>query len=358
MRYPTTKLVWILTCLVAVAGAGCRRDEIRVYSVGKEVPHTHAAAGGSTAEPTPTAAPQVQWKVPAGWQELPANSIRVGNFAIRANNQSAEVSVIPLPGSSGTEIDNVNRWRGQIGLPAIAKEQLASEKINVGGIPGKFYDLRGQGEKSILAAAVEREGTTWFFKMTGDASLVSEQQSNFNQFLKSVRFGSPAGTADSAAAPAKPVSTNEKKVPEPEAGAPAWDVPPGWKVQPTSPMVLAKFAVEGDGGKADVAISSFPGAVGGTLANVNRWRGQLGLPPANEEELGKLTTSVDVIGGKAILVDMIGVDAKTGQKARMVAAIVARGENTWFYKLLGSEPIVGQQKEAFLKFVQTVRYPK
>jgi len=40
----------------------------------------------------------------------------------------------------------------------------------------------------------------------------------------------------------------------------------------------------------------------------------------------------------------------------MIAAMVPHAERTWFYKLTGSEAAVAREKDAFLKFVQTVRY--
>ncbi|MDQ6632901.1 MAG: hypothetical protein M3Y82_14290 [Verrucomicrobiota bacterium] len=157
----------------------------------------------------------------------------------------------------------------------------------------------------------------------------------------------------------KPVSTNAKKIPaavgeEINSIEPTWEIPTNWKPLPASEMVLKSFLVDG---KANISISAFPGDVGGALMNVNRWRGQLQLEAVEESDLPKLTSSIGVLGGKAMLADMKGISAKTGQPARLIAASVRRGEKTWFYKLMGDEKTVAQEKEAFLKFVQTVRYP-
>jgi hypothetical protein len=95
---------------------------------------------------------------------------------------------------------------------------------------------------------------------------------------------------------------------------------------------------------------------GGLMANFNRWRGQLGLAPVGETDLTKQVQALDVPGTKATLADISGTDARTGQKARLLAAIVPEGSQTWFYKLMGSEQVVDQQKEAFIKFVQTAKY--
>ena len=41
----------------------------------------------------------------------------------------------------------------------------------------------------------------------------------------------------------------------------------------------------------------------------------------------------------------------------MVAVIVLHGDQTWFYKLTGAGAVVGREKDAFVKFVQSIRYP-
>jgi hypothetical protein len=76
-----------------------------------------------------------------------------------------------------------------------------------------------------------------------------------------------------------------------------------------------------------------------------------------EKDLDGLVSSLDVPGGKAILVDMSGEDAKSGQKARLIGAILPRGDRTWFYKLMGDEQVAEREKPAFVKFCQTAKYP-
>jgi hypothetical protein len=130
-------------------------------------------------------------------------------------------------------------------------------------------------------------------------------------------------------------------------------VPPDWKEVEPGQMLRSKYVIGGEGGRAEVTVSAFPGATGGLLANVNRWRGQLGLEPIAAEKLPDVTTNLDAAGGTATLVDMSGQDAKTGQKARIVGVILPKEGETWFYKLIGDEPVVERQKKAFVAFVQT-----
>ena len=112
-------------------------------------------------------------------------------------------------------------------------------------------------------------------------------------------------------------------------------------------MQDAKFLVAG--GKARVTVSIFPGETGGVLANVNRWRSQIGLTTVDEAGLATLLAPLDLPGTKANLVDM------KGPEKRMVAAIVPRGAETWFFKLLGEPAAVEAEKQGFVEFVTTAK---
>ena len=48
--------------------------------------------------------------------------------------------------------------------------------------------------------------------------------------------------------------------------------------------------------KAEIAVTVFPGNVGGLTANVNRWRGQIGLAPLAPAELEANLDHLDANG--------------------------------------------------------------
>jgi len=203
---------------------------------------------------------------------------------------------------------------------------------------------------------ISREGASWFFKLRGDPEVVGTAKSAFSEFLKSVRFG---GATQEAAAPA----------PAPPAGAPLagadaapgstkWAAPANWTETDAGQMVFKKFSIAGAGDqKAAVSVSFFPGDVGGVFANVNRWRGQLGLAPIESAKLGEVTQTLETPAGSATLADFTGTDSRTGRAERLVGAIVPRGNQTWFFKLMGDAPLVGQEKDNFTRFVKGIQYP-
>ncbi|MEO6183222.1 MAG: hypothetical protein ABIP71_09030 [Verrucomicrobiota bacterium] len=353
----------LMVLIAAVAVTSSYGEQgIKVYSVPKEIkrastpdpratdPHENLTQSAASSEGSES---PLHWETPSGWKELPPTSLRVGNFLISKEDKKAQVSILPFPGKTGTELGNVNRWRKEIGLEAVTESN--GENVMVGDQQGKIYDLSG-AELQTVAAILLRGDTSWFFKMRGDKVVVAENKAAFIAFLKSIHFHDkePAAAVAPSAQPA--VNAAKEVVAEAESGKPKWDLPSGWREKPASSMVFKTFSSGDAENEAKIAVSVFPGDVGGPLANVNRWRSQLSLQAIQESELSKLVTSIDVIGGKATLVDMNGTDVKTGKPARMIAATVPYAERTWFYKLTGSEAAVVREKEAFLKFIQTVRY--
>jgi hypothetical protein len=293
--------------------------------------------------------------------------MRVASFDVAADGKQADVSVIPLGGVSGSDLANVNRWLGQIGQPAVAEAELSklAEKVEIAGQPADLYDLAGTSPGSgdaqrILGVILHHDDTSWFFKMTGEANLVEAQKPAFVAFLKSVGFGEPTAPATmdlSQLPPSHPAIPGMNQAATTTTAAddqPTWTVPTDWQAGPLAQFLVAKFLITSTGdAKAEVNVSSLSGDGGGLAPNVNRWRGQLGLTPVSEIP----TTSIDVPGGIANIVDFTGTNQRTSQPAQLIGAVVPAGGQTWFYKLMGDPSVVAAQKAAFLKFIQSAHYP-
>lgn len=137
-----------------------------------------------------------------------------------------------------------------------------------------------------------------------------------------------------------------------------WKTPSEWRALPASGMRLASFVFEGRAGsKVDISIIALPGMAGGDLANVNRWRGQLGLEPLDDAGLVKQSQNVKSRAGEVLVVDFTGMDPKgeVPGKARMLGAILSLGDKQWFFKAMGQESAVGQVKPSFLRFLRSLR---
>ncbi|MCX6919477.1 MAG: hypothetical protein NTX41_09295 [Verrucomicrobia bacterium] len=138
-------------------------------------------------------------------------------------------------------------------------------------------------------------------------------------------------------------------------GQPKWaELPAGWTAGAPNAMRKGSWNVAGPGGsQAEVAVTVFPGNVGGTTANVNRWRGQLGLAPAADADI-QAAAQPGKIGADAG--QYFRLDSPDGKKA-MVALMVPKNDSTWFFKFTGDRDAVNAQTAAFLKFLATSQIP-
>jgi hypothetical protein len=335
-----------LTAAAAVVFTGCEREEIRVYSVAKETaaPPAGTPAGAPTTVAN-TPRPQLDYTLPPGWQDAGATSMSLANFRIKTDAGEASVNITPLASMAGQEGLIVNMWRSQVGQKPLADGELAGAlaPVEIGGEKGQLFEIAGSRDGQtvrIITAFLHRGGASWFYKLQGPDAVLTAQKPVFVEFLKTVRIKEPGS------APAAEVV----KVADPAPAATAefkWKVPEGWQTLPAGQMQVAKFAVPARGdAKAEVFVSVFPSDTGGALANVNRWRRQIGLEPVDEAGLKTLVAPLDAAPGGQ-LVDLKG-DAKA-----MLGAIIPREGRWWFYKLMGDTAAVTAEREAFIRFVQT-----
>jgi len=395
------KTIHRFLCLapLSLVVAGCHREQVQVYQVNQDQPtqqpatpvtnsadaglppgHSDMASSDNSMPngvvPPDTSAGPLTWTTPTGWSQVPPSEMRVASFKVTdAKGKQADVSIVPLSGMAGGDFANVNRWRGQVGLPDAPDDELqsAAENVEAGGQPATLYDLGGKdattGQPSrILGAIQHRDGTSWFFKMTGDGDLVEQQKPVFLDFLKTLSFGSaqaqtqlPPDEMNPQDQPALPaghppigdMSASTTTGPISHDGQPNWEVPAGWQEVNGGSFLVAKFALTGDGGTAaDVNVSSSAGDGGGLAPNVNRWRGQLGLPL--EDEISTVTFTVP--DGQAQMVEFSGTNAESGKPAEIVGVMVTQPDRTWFYKLMGDPNLVAGQKAAFTTFVKDTKY--
>ena len=390
MKNNTVKNGWIaglelLLGTMLLVSAGCGREKVQVYQVTSDQDQTAAApatnsdslppahpdvsmAGNSSAQmPAGVVAsdvqnaPSVTWTTPGGWTSVPPSEMRVASFKVAGDGgQTADVSVVPLPGMAGGDFANVNRWRGQVGLQAAPDDELQSSAQNVeaGSQAAQLYDIAGQNPTTdrptrILGVIQHRDGTAWFIKMTGDAALVEQQKPAFIAFLQSLNFDAQQSQAQLPAGHPDISGMTDSSAPQATSGQPNWTVPAGWQPVSAGQFLVAKFKVNGENGAtADVNVSSSTGDGGGLAANVNRWRGQVGLPPVGEIP----TVTFEVAGGQAQLVDLSGNDAQSGKPSEIIGVVVTLPGQTWFYKLMGDATVVAAQKKAFTQFVKSVQY--
>jgi hypothetical protein len=320
----------------------CDEPQIKTYRVAKErPPETMADAHPAHAQETPRERlrPKLTWTLPTGWREAAPGSVNLAAFTILSESgKDAQVSVAALPFVGGREADIVNLWRGSLGMKPLDPDQALQQlrDLQVNDETAKLFEV-ASGESTnlqkIVTVMIHRPTASWFYKLQGEASAVESQRSAFLDFIKSVRVDESA----TASAPVPP--------PTATAGDFAKAAPAEWKPLPVGDMQLAKFAIPPvRGATGQVSVSVFDDDTGGTLANVNRWRRQIGLSNISSRQLTETVVPLDPKIPGAILVNM------TNNSQQVIGAIVPRGSLWFFYKLIGNPPAVAPQKEAFVRF--------
>lgn len=186
--------------------AACGGEKVSVYRVPKEkdpvLPATAPAEAGAVSDQAsgaamagasvPTSAgADLAWQAPASWVSKPACPMRKATYGVPGPGGASELSITAFPGDVGGELANVNRWRGQVGLPRLGEEDLEASvsRVEANGLAFTVVELmpEGKGANGILGAIVPFGGTTWFFKLTGPAPALRASKPEFIGFLKSVR---------------------------------------------------------------------------------------------------------------------------------------------------------------------------
>jgi len=122
-----------------------------------------------------------------------------------------------------------------------------------------------------------------------------------------------------------------------------WVVPEGWVFDETPrQMRVATYMAPTETSNQEVAVTRFPGRVGGELANINRWRGQMGLAPISEGELEEHIDRFTMDGYDGY---QIRIESDSG--AMLASAVFDESINqTWFVRATLSTRELADQLES------------
>ena len=157
-------------------------------------------------------------------------------------------------------------------------------------VPGQPPQPAGEPMDRMLGAILPLGGQGWFFKLMGPKDTVAAQAEAFEALVKSVHFSAE--------------------------GKPQWTLPAGWQQQPGNDLRFATLAIPGEGKPLEVSVTVLPNSGNDDenyiLLNVNRWRGQLGMPPIAKEQMAGESTAIPLEGVTATLVNLLGTAAPSG----------------------------------------------
>lgn len=250
----------------------------------------------------------VQWNPPSTWRQEQGSGMRYATFHLGEGTAALQLTVIPLAPSP--VLDNINRWRDQIGLGPVTEAELDQTTRRV-------------ATKNGQAIVVD----------------IAAGESNANDAPQPAG-PAPAPGPDPSAAPAPTAADGFRYTP-----------PAGWVADP-APSGFRKAAFTVGQGDQAVLVTVIPlgGPAGGTEANVNRWRGEVELPPATEQEITNALQPVAIGGAAGHIIELAGPTRRT------IAAFVPRGEATWFFKMTGPNAAVEGQRAAFIALLESVSF--
>jgi len=352
-----------LGAALALVFFSCGRAEIEEYHAPKTDFSSKPVNIGQNGHSHPVAAEEPKWDLPEGWTAHPGSGLRFATLHIDDGTPPLELRVTPLALSAGDPLSNVNRWASQIGLPPYQPSQLGSvlRDVNIQGRAAKVAKLVGPPSEAdpaqqILAAIIPGERSAWFFMIMGEEERVSPFEGRFDSFLQTVSIsnGEVPASAESGGG-SEPASAGQSVAPGSSGETMTWQLPENWVEQPgASAMRVATIVAELGGESAEITVTKFPGNVGGLLPNINRWRGQLGLPAVSSVAAQPLE-ELRVAATPAKFLDLVADPNSVGGK-RMYVVSVARREMTWFLKMTGPAGFLETQRPAYDAFVASVGF--
>lgn len=336
-----------------LAICSCKNEEIRTYRVAvepeAEAPpkpdtggHDHAAHSDS-----------VTWRALPDWKMEEAGKFLSAAYTVP---ELGRLTVSKLGGDGGGLAANVNRWRGQVNMQELPEEKVTGQPMPVTGSSHEMLlfnlnpDDAPADAEGIFAAVLPLGSETWYFKLTGPSAKLRESGGEvFMAFLSDVRIA-----GEEQAVPSAPSAPAPPRVPKINVTAPE-----GWEESQGSAMRVASFAIKGeDGATADVSVIPLPGDSGSVLENVNRWRGQVQLPPLAGADDPALGVEMDGAAGKLFVTHMVSEEAVLdGKKAAISTAILKAEGVTWFFKVTGEASLVEMNREKFENFARTAAFP-
>lgn len=266
----------------------------------------------STGQPT--------WDSPPGWRTRFATpgDIRYATVEIETSGAPLTLSVIQLPLPAGAEtrdfeLSNVNRWRGQMGLPAVDLAQLDNVVTR-----RKF----GDAESIVVRIEGRLAEPTAGGPMSGMAG---------------------GGMASGGLGPAEPT--------EPPPSPIRYRAPADWEPRPLKPFSVATFGIPGDGDEATVTVSQ----VGGGLSeNYNRWRDQVGLPRLDNAAVAAEFSAVPLAEGEGMYTRLSA--GEEDQALWISVALIEHDGEDWYVRMSGPRSVCAPQEEAFRAFLGTIRF--
>ncbi len=286
---------------------------------------------------------QPKWELPADWKPDPS-ARGLGRFATlripaaaslpKAGNPAADlelaVSSLPVPTERRDDLllQNINRWRKQMGQEALFKTELPRETTSL-PLP----------KASVSALVVDFSG-----------------EFNGGPALGPATAGVPtagAPTADPALRPSSAVQPPPAATELPFTAT----VPPEWRPGKAGGFRVAAYEVGDASQRAEMTVIPLGPSSGDLASNMQRWQGELNAPPTSVEEAKKdgLLKTLPVEGAPADYLVLHSPPGTTSPQATL-GVILRRPDRVWYFKLKGAAELVDRERGRFEDYVRSVKF--
>jgi hypothetical protein len=264
----------------------------------------------------------LKWELPEGWAEKGPSEMRLATISVPDEGGNIEIAVSSLP-MSGEWDDfveaNVNRWLGQLSQGHLTKQKILNltKPMETAAGPATIIELAG-----VLQTAMP---------MNPHAG------------------GEMAST--------KPAVQSQQPATQAEITDLSLEAPEGWQPGRVSAMRKAAYMITDGDEQAEFTLIDLPTRGGAqitdVMANVQRWAAQVGVPV--DDKLAELVEDTKIDGIEGSKVRLVGPATAKPQQA-MLAAMVVRGEKVWFFKLVGTAPLVERESGNFGQLLDSVKF--
>ncbi len=270
-----------------------------------------------------------QWEMPQGWSQQPGSGMRYATVRPLPDEPTIELTVIPLPTASGSEaeyvLSNINRWRDQLGLSPIGAAELE----------GARPIDEAQANDAIIQVPLGDDLRAIFVDISGRSS---PSQGRGGPFAKGMAPRGPMPPTRAAG---------------PTTNSLTYDAPESWAEGAVDGMRKASFRVTQGDQSAEITVIDLPES--SLAANVNRWRGQIELPPLAPEEIDAQAETIEIDGHPGYYIEMWADESAPRRKAILVAIVNVDGKS-WFIKLRGDTDVATAQRDAFRSFIESISF--
>ncbi len=262
-----------------------------------------------------------KWETPEGWKmkavsRMAASAGGYANFQINSEDPPLLLKISRLGGQQDL-FQNATRWRGQLGLPPIARQDAQSQYVKTEYADGKMilFDHSGSGGSGGMGAPF----------MGGAGKM-------------------PAGHG-------KKTTPNKKQDTEiPEF---TFDIPDGWQQEQDAPVVLVRLFKKDAAEQIAISATRMPPELNDWNTNVKQWVTDITAGKLTEDEIKQQTKRIQIDGVDA---QQILLNSTNSEKPESIVGVMFAKQNfTWFVKMKGETETVKASMSDLDTFLNSIK---